>query len=71
MVPAGGIIPKATREADWWDAQTKGMNFSKAGHVNPLAVNLVVWKKEKGKGWQRPRAGAESFACCHANTKPW
>jgi hypothetical protein len=41
---SGGIIPKSTHDAAWWEAQTKGMDFSKADHVNPEAFNRVVWK---------------------------
>ena len=41
-------IPKPTHDAAWWEEQTKGMDFSKADHVNPQAFNLVVWKGLKG-----------------------
>ena len=43
-----GIIPKSTHAPAWWEAQTKGMDFSKADHVDPQAFNLVVWKGLKG-----------------------
>jgi hypothetical protein len=34
---AGGVIPKPTHDAVWWEEQTEGMDFSKADHVNPQA----------------------------------
>jgi hypothetical protein len=45
---SGGMIPKPTHDAAWWETQTKGMDFSKADHVDPLAFNRMVWKGLKG-----------------------
>jgi hypothetical protein len=38
------IIPKSTHDEAWWEAQTRGMDFSKADHVDPVAFNRIVWK---------------------------
>jgi len=55
-----GVIPKPTHDAAWWEAQTKGMDFSKADHVNPQAFNLVVWKGLKGDmPYPTTRSGAD------------
>jgi hypothetical protein len=57
---SGGIIPKSTHDGDWWEAQTKGMDFSKADRVNPQAFNLVVWKGLKGDvPYPTTRSGAD------------
>lgn len=57
---SGGVIPKSTHDATWWEAQTKGMDFSKADHVNPQAFNLVVWKGLKGDvPYPTARSGAD------------
>jgi DNA-binding beta-propeller fold protein YncE len=56
---SGGIIPKSTHPAAWWEAQTKGMDFSKADHVDPQTFNLVVWKGMKGNvPYPSTRSGA-------------
>jgi hypothetical protein len=57
---SGGIIPKSTHDSAWWEAQTKGMDFSKADHVDPMAFNLVVWKGLKeDKPYPMTRSGAD------------
>jgi YVTN family beta-propeller protein len=57
---SGGIIPKSTHDAAWWEAQTRGMDFSKADHVDPMAFNLVVWRGLKGdKPYPMTRSGAD------------
>jgi hypothetical protein len=56
----GRIIPKPTHDATWWEAQTKGMDFSKADHVDPVAFNRVVWKGLKGdQPYPTIRSGAD------------
>jgi DNA-binding beta-propeller fold protein YncE len=48
LVQAAGIIPQPTHDAAWWEAKTRGMDFSKADHVDPVAFNRVVWQGLKG-----------------------
>jgi hypothetical protein len=56
----GGIIPKSTHDAAWWEAQTRGMDFSKADHVDPVAFNRIVWKGLKGNiPYPTVRSGAD------------
>lgn len=45
--------------------------LAKADHVNPLALNLVIWEKEKGKGRRLGEGAGAEFECCQAKTKPW
>jgi hypothetical protein len=57
---SGGIIPQSTHDAAWWAAETKGMDFSKADHVDPVAFNKVVWKGMKGnQPYPATRSGAD------------
>jgi|SRR5215469_1771639 len=57
---SGGIIPKSTHEAAWWEARTRGMDFSKEDRINPVAFNLVVWKGLKGNlPYPAARSGAD------------
>jgi len=37
-------IPHPTHDAAWWEAQTKGMDFSHADNVNPDQFNRILWK---------------------------
>jgi hypothetical protein len=55
-----GVIPMSTHDAAWWEAQTKGMDFSKADHVDPVAFNHIVWKGLKaGQAYPANRSGAD------------
>jgi hypothetical protein len=48
LARSGGIIPKSTHAAAWWEARTKGMDFSQPDHVDPVLFNRLVWKGIKG-----------------------
>ena len=41
-------IPHPTHDAAWWEAQTKGMDFSHADNVNPDQFNRILWKGMMG-----------------------
>jgi DNA-binding beta-propeller fold protein YncE len=57
---SGGVIPKSTHDAAWWEAQTRGMDFSKADHVNPDVFNRLVWKGVRGDiPYPTKRSGAD------------
>ena len=37
-------IPKPTHDAAWWEARTKGFDFSQEDRVDPEAFNRVIWQ---------------------------
>ncbi len=41
-------IPKPTHDAAWWEAQTKGMDFSDADRIDSEKFNRIIWKGLKG-----------------------
>ena len=47
-VRANNVIPKPTHDAVWWEAKTKGFDFSQEDRVNPDAFNRVIWEGLKG-----------------------
>jgi DNA-binding beta-propeller fold protein YncE len=47
-VPTSAHLPKPTHDAAWWDAQTKGMDFSHADRIPTEKFNRILWKGLKG-----------------------
>ena len=41
-------LPQPTHNAAWWEAQTKGMDFSKADLIPTEKFNRILWKGMKG-----------------------
>ena len=41
-------IPQPTHDAAWWEAQTKGMDFSEADKMNRRQFNRIIWKGMMG-----------------------
>jgi len=41
-------VPQPTHDAAWWDAQTKGMDFSQADRIPTEKFNRILWKGLKG-----------------------
>ena len=41
-------IPKPTHDAAWWEAQTKGFDFSQEDRVPTELFNRVIWRGLKG-----------------------
>ena len=41
-------VPQPTHDAAWWDAQTKGMDFSQADRIPTEKFNRILWKGMKG-----------------------
>ncbi|MFI5102238.1 MAG: bifunctional YncE family protein/alkaline phosphatase family protein [Terriglobales bacterium] len=41
-------LPKPTHDAAWWEAQTKGMDFSEADRIPTEKFNRILWKGMKG-----------------------
>jgi len=51
-------IPKPTHDAAWWEAQTKGMDFSDADRNDPETFNRIIWKGMMGnKPYPTKRTG--------------
>ncbi len=41
-------VPQPTHDAAWWDAQTKGMDFSQADRIPTEKFNRILWKGMMG-----------------------
>lgn len=41
-------LPQTTHDAAWWEAQTKGMDFSHADRVDSDKFNRIIWNGLKG-----------------------
>jgi len=53
-------IPKPTHHAAWWEARTKGFDFSKEDRVDPEKFNRVIWQGLMGdKPYPTNRSGAD------------
>jgi hypothetical protein len=53
-------IPKPTHDAAWWEARTKGFDFSKEDRVDPELFNRVIWRGLMGdKPYPTNRTGAD------------
>jgi hypothetical protein len=53
-------IPQPTHDAAWWDAQTKGMDFSQEDRVPTERFNRIIWQGLMGnKPYPSTRSGAE------------
>ena len=50
-------IPKPTRTAAWWAAQTRGMDFRSEDRVDADAFNRIVWKGMMGERPYPVRSG--------------
>jgi YVTN family beta-propeller protein len=54
------MIPKPTHDAAWWEARTKGFDFSQEDRVNPEQFNRVIWDGLMGdKPYPTTRSGAD------------
>jgi YVTN family beta-propeller protein len=52
-------LPHSTHDAAWWDAKTKGMDFSQEDRVNPDQFNRILWDGLMGdKPYPITRSGA-------------
>jgi hypothetical protein len=53
-------LPHSTHDAAWWDAKTKGMDFSQEDRVNPDQFNRILWEGLMGdKPYPTTRSGAD------------
>lgn len=53
-------IPKPTHDAAWWEARTKGMDFSKEDRVPTDLFNHVIWEGLMGdKPYPTTRSGLD------------
>jgi DNA-binding beta-propeller fold protein YncE len=53
-------IPKPTHDAAWWEARTKGFDFSQEDRVDPEAFNRVIWQGLMGdRPYPTVRSGAD------------
>lgn len=53
-------IPKPTHNAAWWEARTKGFDFSQEDRVDPEKFNRVIWQGLMGeKPYPSTRSGAD------------
>jgi len=43
-VRATNVIPQPTHDAAWWEAKTKGFDFSSEDKVDPDKFNRVIWE---------------------------
>jgi len=51
-------VPQPTHNAAWWEAQTKGMDFSDADRNDPETFNRIIWKGMMGnKPYPAKRTG--------------
>ncbi len=41
-------LPQPTHDAAWWEAETKGMDFSEADRIPTEKFNRILWKGMKG-----------------------
>ncbi|HTW63905.1 MAG TPA: bifunctional YncE family protein/alkaline phosphatase family protein [Bryobacteraceae bacterium] len=46
--PIGMAIPKPAHSGVYWARATKGMDFTKADNVDPVAYNRILWRGLKG-----------------------
>jgi len=53
-------IPKPTHDAAWWEARTKGFDFSQEDRVDPETFNRVIWHGLMGnRPYPTIRSGAD------------
>ncbi|HYL13362.1 MAG TPA: hypothetical protein VEV41_10005 [Terriglobales bacterium] len=53
-------IPKPTHDAAWWEARTKGFDFSQEDRVDPEQFNRVIWQGLMGdKPYPTTRSGTD------------
>ncbi|MGA3090713.1 MAG: alkaline phosphatase family protein [Terriglobales bacterium] len=54
------MIPRPAHEAAWWDAQTKGMDFSREDRIPTERFNRILWKGMMGSKPYPNRKSAET-----------
>jgi hypothetical protein len=55
-----GAIPKPTHDADWWEAKTKGFDFTQEDRVDADKFNRVIWEGLMGeRPYPTVRSGAD------------
>jgi hypothetical protein len=55
-----GALPHATHDAAWWEAKTKGMDFSQEDRVDTEKFNRIIWEGLMGdKPYPATRSGAD------------
>ena len=42
-------MPHPTHDAAWWEAKTKGFDFSQEDRVDPDQFNRVIWEGMMGR----------------------
>jgi len=53
-------LPHSTHDAAWWEAKTKGFDFSQEDRVDPDKFNRIIWEGLMGdKPYPTTRSGAE------------
>jgi hypothetical protein len=53
-------LPHPRHDAAWWEAKTKGFDFSEPDHVDPDKFNRVIWEGLMGdKPYPTTRSGAD------------
>jgi len=53
-------IPQSTHTAAWWEAKTKGMDFTQEDRNDPATFNRIIWEGMMGnKPYPTSRSGAE------------
>jgi len=69
-------IPQPTHDAAWWEAQTKGMDFSKADRIPTEKFNRILWKGMMGskpypalKPAQKPQREADEGSSDKADSE--
>jgi hypothetical protein len=56
-------LPQPTHDAAWWEAQTKGMDFSKADRIPTERFNRILWQGiMDGKPYPAFEGGAKTAA---------
>ena len=56
----GGALPHPTHDAAWWEAKTKGMDFSQEDRVDTEKFNRIIWEGLMGdKPYPASRSGAD------------
>ena len=50
-------LPQSTHDAAWWEAQTKGMDFSKEDRIPTEKFNRILWKGIMGRPYPALKPG--------------
>jgi hypothetical protein len=55
-----GALPKPTHDAAWWEAKTKGFDFSYEDRIDSQKFNRIIWEGMMGdKPYPATRSGAD------------